>query len=93
MQTQSPTHTRTRTETETKTGTGAGTGTKTGTRHATEAVDDAAKIRRARFGALPEPIPYAAMVEEQPATPKAVDGYSEERSWLHYSCVALDLGF
>ena len=56
------------------------------------AEDTAAAARRARFGTLPEPIPYAAMVEEQPATPKAVDGYDEEKSWLHYSCVALDLG-
>ncbi|HTJ69772.1 MAG TPA: hypothetical protein VL551_19705 [Actinospica sp.] len=53
----------------------------------------AAAARRARFGSLPAPIPLSAMVEEQPATPKAADGYSEERSWLHYSCVALDLAF
>lgn len=57
-----------------------------------ENTDVAARARRARFGTLPEHIPYSAMVEEQPATPKAVDGYSEERSWLYYSCVALDLG-
>jgi hypothetical protein len=55
--------------------------------------DGGAQARRARYGHLPEPIPYSAMVEEQPATPKAVDGYDDERSWLHYSCVALDLGF
>lgn len=54
--------------------------------------DGAEQARHARFGTLPERIPYAAMVEEQPATPKAGDGYAEERSWLHYSCVALDLG-
>jgi hypothetical protein len=52
-----------------------------------------ARARRARFGRLPEPVPYSAMVEEQPATPKIGDGYDAERSWLHYSCVALDLGF
>lgn len=58
-----------------------------------DAADRAARARRARFGKLPEHIPYAALVEETVATPKALDGYSEERSWLHYSCVALDLGF
>jgi hypothetical protein len=55
--------------------------------------DGDAQARRARFGKLPEPVPYSAMVEEQPATPKAGDGYDAERSWLHHSCVALDLGF
>jgi hypothetical protein len=52
-----------------------------------------AQARRARFGKLPEPVPFSAMVEEQPATPKIGDGYDAERSWLQYSCVALDLGF
>jgi hypothetical protein len=56
-------------------------------------VDAAAQARRARFGTLPGPIPYSAMIEEQPATPRAGDGYDAERSWLHYSCVALDLAF
>jgi hypothetical protein len=60
---------------------------------AAASADRAAQARRARFGRLPEQIPYSAMVEETVATPKAVDGYSEERSWLHYSCVALDLAF
>lgn len=69
--------------TETTTSEDAATGTP---------ADGAEQARHARFGALPERIPYAAMVEEQPATPKAGDGYAEERSWLHYSCVALDLG-
>ena len=55
--------------------------------------DAAAQVRRARFGTLPEPIPYSAMVEEQPATPKAIDGHDAEHSWLYYSCVAIDLGF
>jgi hypothetical protein len=56
-------------------------------------IDAAAQVRRARFGTLPEPIPYSAMIEEQPATPRADDGYDAEHSWLHYSCVALDLAF
>jgi len=63
------------------------------TTNVTDAAERAAQLRRARFGSLPEQIPYSAMVEEQPATPRAIDGYSEERSWLHYSCVALDLAF
>ena len=63
------------------------------TEDAPDSVDVAAQARRARFGHLPEPIPYSAMVEEQPATPRAGDGYDEERSWLYYSCVALDLAF
>lgn len=58
-----------------------------------ETTDAAAQVRRARFGTLPEPVPYSAMVEEQPATPKATDGYDAEHAWLYYSCVALDLGF
>jgi hypothetical protein len=55
-------------------------------------VDSAAEARRARFGALPEPVPYSAMVQEQPAAPKGGDGYNDERAWLFHSCVALDLG-
>ena len=53
----------------------------------------AARARHARFGTLPERIPFSAMVAEVPAPPKAGDDYDPERSWLHYSCVALDLGF
>jgi hypothetical protein len=55
--------------------------------------DAAAEARQARFGKLPEPIPYSAMVEEQPAVPKGGDDYNAERAWLFHSCVALDLGF
>lgn len=60
---------------------------------AAAAVDAAAKARKARFGTLPEPIPFSALVEEVPATPKSATDYDAERSWLHYSCLALDLGF
>lgn len=52
----------------------------------------AARLRRARFGALPARIAPADMVEEQPATPKAGDGYVEEQAWLHYGA-ALGPGF
>jgi hypothetical protein len=57
--------------------------------------DAAATARRARFGALPEPVPFSAMVEEQPASPRnrAGDEYMNERSWLSHACVALDLAF
>ena len=67
----------------------------TRTEHTVQSAADeaAAEARHARFGHLPERIPATAMVEEQPATPKGLDGYDEEHSWLYYSCVALDLGF
>ena len=57
--------------------------------------DTAAAARRARFGTLPEPVPYSAMVEEQSvsAGSRAGDDYNAERAWLFHSCVALDLGF
>lgn len=54
--------------------------------------DAAAQARHARFGTLPEPIPLSALVAEVPATAKAGADYDAERSWLHYSCLALDLG-
>ena len=56
------------------------------------AADAAAQARHARFGTLPEPIPLSALVAEVPATAKAGADYDAERSWLHYSCLALDLG-
>lgn len=56
-------------------------------------VDTAAEARRARFGTLPEPVPYSAMVEEQSVGSRAVDDYNAERAWLFHSCVALDLAF
>lgn len=59
----------------------------------TAVADAAAQARHERFGTLPDPIPFSALVEEVPAAAKAGADYDAERSWLHYSCLALDLGF
>ena len=61
----------------------------------TNTVDTAAQARRERFGALPEPIPFSALVEEHPvgSRNRAADEYNAERAWLFHSCVALDLAF
>ncbi|MFF2324956.1 MULTISPECIES: hypothetical protein [unclassified Streptomyces] len=57
-------------------------------------VDSAAAARHARFGKLPERIPYADMVEEGPADPRnpTRDTYNPEASWMRFSCLAADLG-
>ncbi|WP_329178007.1 hypothetical protein [Streptomyces sp. NBC_01477] len=56
--------------------------------------DTAAEARRARFGSLPARIRREDMIEEQRTGSKdpAGDGYSPERSWASFSCLALDLG-
>ncbi|MGW3917596.1 hypothetical protein ACWEBX_39950 [Streptomyces sp. NPDC005070] len=58
------------------------------------ASDVAAAERHARFGTLPERIPFHVMVEEKEAEPSgaAIASYNPEASWNHFSCVALDLG-
>lgn len=63
--------------------------------NSTTTVDTAAQARRERFGTLPEPIPFSALVEEHAVGPRnrAGDEYSAERAWLFHSCVALDLAF
>ncbi|MEU4172254.1 hypothetical protein AB0F46_35890 [Streptomyces sp. NPDC026665] len=60
----------------------------------TETATDAAAARQARFGKLPERIPFDAMVEEKEAEPNGsgIASYNPEASWNHFSCVALDLG-
>nr|WP_246214223.1 hypothetical protein [Kitasatospora viridis] len=59
-----------------------------------QAPDAAAEARRARFGKLPERVAYADLVEERPAGPRdpAGTGYDPQSAWLHYSCLAVDLG-
>ncbi|CAG7641090.1 hypothetical protein [Actinacidiphila bryophytorum] len=52
----------------------------------------AAAARHARFGSLPERIRYEDMVQEQRSTPVTGDAYDPERSFVSWSCVALDLG-
>jgi hypothetical protein len=58
-------------------------------------VETAAQARRERFGKLPEPVPFSALVEEHPvgSRSRAEDGYNAERAWLSHSCVPLDLAF
>ncbi|MZE68817.1 hypothetical protein GTW93_07495 [Streptomyces sp. SID5789] len=57
-------------------------------------VDGAAAARRERFGRLPEPIRREDMTESKEATPggAVIDAYDPERSWNHFSCLALDMG-
>ncbi|MFG1810056.1 hypothetical protein [Streptomyces sp. NPDC049040] len=56
--------------------------------------DSASAARQARFGSLPERIRFEDMVIEQRvgSNDPAGDGYSPEKSWISYSCLALDLG-
>jgi hypothetical protein len=56
--------------------------------------DSAAITRSERFGALPPRITFAEMTEEKADDPKerAADGYNAEGSFMHFSCLALDLG-
>lgn len=56
--------------------------------------DTAAKIRTARFGALPERVAPEDMVQEQPALPanQAVDAYDSDSLGTRFSCLAADLG-
>lgn len=60
-----------------------------------DTVDTAAQARRERFGKLPEPVPFSALVEEHAvgSRSRAGDDYNAERAWLFHSCVALDLAF
>jgi hypothetical protein len=54
----------------------------------------AAAARRARFGSLPERIRFEDMVEVAPVEGKdlTADTYSPDKSFISYSCLALDLG-
>ncbi|MFE9252481.1 hypothetical protein [Streptomyces sp. NPDC007088] len=56
-------------------------------------IDNAAAVRHARFGTLPERIRYEDMSEAKVATPDDGTGnrYNPEASWNHFSCLALDL--
>ncbi|MEV0850181.1 hypothetical protein AB0J21_30645 [Streptomyces sp. NPDC049954] len=57
-------------------------------------IDNAAAVRHARFGALPDRIRFEDMTEAEVATPGdgASSRYNPEASWNHFSCLALDLG-
>ncbi|KND26119.1 hypothetical protein [Streptomyces acidiscabies] len=56
--------------------------------------DNAATIRRARFGKLPERVRYDELVEERPATPQdpARFDYDADVTRRTLACLALDLG-
>ncbi|MFE6778691.1 hypothetical protein [Streptomyces sp. NPDC057702] len=55
--------------------------------------DSADTARHARFGTLPERIPYEDMVTEQAATEnREPSTYHPEGSWTRFSCLALDFG-
>ncbi|MEV7320432.1 hypothetical protein [Streptomyces sp. NPDC093970] len=58
------------------------------------AADDAAALRRARFGTLPARIRYEDMTEGHTATPADPSRftYDPEGSWASFSCLAADLG-
>ncbi|MFJ8009912.1 hypothetical protein [Streptomyces fagopyri] len=58
-----------------------------------ESANDAV-ARQARFGKLPERVPFHEMIETAPAQPSttAAAAYDLEGSWNHFSCLALDLG-
>ncbi|MFK4148463.1 hypothetical protein [Streptomyces sp. NPDC004065] len=59
-----------------------------------DVVDSAAIARHAKFGKLPDRIPYTDMVAEKPAGPRnpAGDSYDPEGAWMNFSCLAVDLG-
>lgn len=57
-----------------------------------ETLDNAAAVRHARFGKLPERIRYEEMVEEKAVTAQDDDRYNPEASFNHFNCLALDLG-
>jgi hypothetical protein len=59
----------------------------------TPARDDAVAAGRERFRKLPERIRFEDMVEMKDVSAHGgPDGYNHERSWIYYSCLALDLG-
>ncbi len=61
--------------------------------HTTDTPDGAAAARHAKFGKLPERIPYEDMVTEKAVSEnRAQNTYNPEGSWNHFSCLALDLG-
>ncbi|MFD7731035.1 hypothetical protein ACFV6F_11715 [Kitasatospora phosalacinea] len=51
-----------------------------------------AEARRARFGALPERVAFADMVEERPPADRPTGAYDPDGSSVRFSCLAVDLG-
>ncbi|GAA2278000.1 MULTISPECIES: hypothetical protein [Kitasatospora] len=56
--------------------------------------EQAAEIRKARFGALPERVAFEDMVEEKPvlSANQTADAYDPDRLAVRFSCLAADLG-
>ena len=56
--------------------------------------ENAAAVRQARFGALPERVAFEEMVEEKQALPgnQAVDAYDSDSLGVRFSCLAADWG-
>ncbi|WP_282206794.1 hypothetical protein [Kitasatospora fiedleri] len=54
----------------------------------------AAEVRRARFGALPERVALADLVEERPVPPphRTADAHDPDSQAVRFSCLAADLG-
>jgi hypothetical protein len=54
----------------------------------------AAAIRKARFGALPDRVAFEDMVEEKPvlSSNRALDAYDPDALAVRFSCLAADLG-
>ena len=50
--------------------------------------------REARFGTLPDRVPFAELVEEKPPLPanQAVGSYDADSLGVRFSCLAADLG-
>ncbi|MFD8478053.1 hypothetical protein [Kitasatospora sp. NPDC059673] len=55
--------------------------------------EQAAELRRIRFGALPQRIPFADMVEERPVPPtNPAAAFDPDSQAVRFSCLAADLG-
>ncbi|MFE9428333.1 hypothetical protein ACFYNO_35895 [Kitasatospora sp. NPDC006697] len=56
--------------------------------------EQAAEVRRARFGALPERVAFEDMVAEQPVLTagQAAAVYDPDSQAVRFSCLAADLG-
>ncbi|MFI9323139.1 hypothetical protein ACIGXI_25630 [Kitasatospora aureofaciens] len=56
--------------------------------------EQAAAVRKARFGTLPERVAFEDMVEEKavPSAYRAVDAHDPDAPSVRFSCPAVDLG-
>jgi hypothetical protein len=58
------------------------------------AESNAAEVREARFGALPERVAFEDLIEEKPALSpnEALDRYDPDSLGVRFACLAADLG-